>query len=65
MIEEKIKEIGKIVRQLWKETVGIDEDKLFKIVDEIDDVFHKNGYAVSHDEIASFVVSCIKRLNGF
>ena len=44
-----------------KETVGIDEDKLFKIVDEIDDVFHKNGYAVSHDEIASFVVNLNER----
>ena len=58
-MEEEIKEIGKIVRQLWEET-GIKGEKLAKIVDEIDNVFHRNGYVISHDKIAHFVVDCIK-----
>ena len=60
MVEEKIKEIGKIVRQLWEETAGIEGEKLVKIVSEIDDVFHKNGYVVSHDKIAHFIMDCIR-----
>jgi len=31
-----------------------------EIVDEIDSIFHKNGYVVSHDKIAHFVVDCIR-----
>ena len=58
-MEEEIKEIGKIVRQLWEET-GIKGEILAKIVDEIDSVFHRNGYVISHDKIAHFVVDCIK-----
>jgi len=58
-MEEEIKEIGKIVRQLWEET-GIKGEKLAKIVDEIDSVFHRNGYVISHDKITHFVVDCIK-----
>jgi len=56
----KIKEIGKIVGQLWEETAGIEGEKLVKIVSEIDDVFHKNGYVVSHDKIAHFIMDCIR-----
>jgi len=40
--------------------VGISGEKLAKIVDEIDSVFHRNGYVISHDKIAHFVVDCIK-----
>ena len=51
---------GKIVRQLWEETAEIKVEKVAKIVDEIDSVFHRNGYVISHDKIAHFVVDCIR-----
>lgn len=60
MKEREIREIGKIVRELWKEMTGIEGEEVAKIIDEIDDVFHRNGYVISHDKIAHFVVDCIK-----
>ena len=59
MIEE-IKKIGKIVRQLWEEITGIKGEEVAKIVDEIDDVFHRNGYVIPRDKITHFVVDCIR-----
>ena len=59
-MEEEIKEIGKVVRQLWEETIGISGEKVAEIVDEIDDIFHTNGYVVPHDKITHFVVDCIR-----
>jgi len=44
-----------IIKQLWEET-----SQIIKIADEIDDVFHRNGYVISHDKIEHFVVDCIK-----
>ena len=59
-MEEEIKEIGKVVRQLWEETIGISGEKVAEIVDEIDNIFYKNGYVVPHDKITHFVVDCIR-----
>jgi len=53
-------EVKEVVEQLWEEMIGISGEKLAKIVDEIDSVFHRNGYVISHDKIAHFVVDCIK-----
>jgi len=36
------------------------KDQIIEIVDEIDNVFHRNGYVISHDKIAHFVVDCIR-----
>ena len=60
MKEKEIREIGKIIRQIWEETTGVSGEKVTKIANEIDDVFHRNGYAISHNKIAHFVVDCIK-----
>jgi len=57
---ENIKEIGKIIRRLWEEIIGIKGEEVAKITDEIDDVFHRNGYVISHAKITHFVVDCIK-----
>ena len=54
------KEIKEIADQLWKETIGISGEKITDIVDEIDSVFHKNGYVISHDKIVHFVIDCIR-----
>ena len=54
------REIEKIVKQLRKQITDINEEKIIEITDEIDNIFHKNGYVVSHDKIAHFVVSCIR-----
>jgi len=59
-MSEEIKEIGEIVEQLWKETARTSGEKVADIVDEIDSIFHKNGYVVSHDKITRFVVDCIR-----
>ena len=39
---------------------GVSGEKVIEIADEIDNIFHKNGYVVSHDKIAHFVVDCIR-----
>ena len=53
-------EIKEIADQLWKETIGISGEKIAVIVDEIDSVFHKNGYVIPHDKIVHFVIDCIR-----
>ena len=53
-------EIKEIVDQLWRETIGISGEKITDIVDEIDTIFHKNGYVISHDKIMHFVIDCIR-----
>ena len=53
-------EIKEIADQLWKETIGISGEKITVIVDEIDSIFHKNGYVISHDKIVYFVIDCIR-----
>ena len=53
-------EIKEIVDQLWRETIGISGEKIADIVDEIDTIFHKNGYVISHDKIVHFVIDCIR-----
>ena len=55
-----MKGIKEIVEQLWKEATGVSGEKVAEIADEIDNIFHKNGYVVSHDKIAHFVVDCIR-----
>ena len=55
-----MKGIKEIVEQIWEEATGVSGEKVTEIVDEIDNIFHKNGYVVSHDKIAHFVVDCIK-----
>jgi len=59
-MNEEMKEIKEIVEQIWEETAGVSGEKVTEIVDEIDNIFHKNGYVVSHDKIAHFVVDCIR-----
>ena len=59
-MKEEMKGIKEIVEQIWEEATGVSGEKVAKIVDEIDSIFHKNGYVVSHDKIAHFVVDCIK-----
>ena len=59
-MNEEMKEIKEIVEQIWKEATGVSGEKVAEIVDEIDSIFHKNGYVVSHDKIAHFVVDCIR-----
>jgi len=53
-------EIKEIADQLWEETAGVSGEKITDIVDEIDSVFHKNGYVISHDKIVHFVIDCIR-----
>ena len=59
-MNEEMKGIKEIVEQLWKEATWVSGEKVAEIVDEIDSIFHKNGYVVSHDKIAHFVVECIR-----
>ena len=59
-MNEEMKGIKEIVEQIWEETAGVSGEKVAEIVDEIDSIFHKNGYVVSHDKIAHFVVDCIR-----
>jgi len=59
-MKEEMKGIKEIVEQLWKEATGVSGEKVAEIADEIDNIFHKNGYVVSHDKIAHFVVDCIR-----
>jgi len=59
-MNEEMKGIKEIVEQIWEEATGVSGEKVTEIVDEIDNIFHKNGYVVSHDKIAHFVVDCIR-----
>ena len=59
-MNEEMKAIKEIVEQICEETAGVSGEKVAENADEIDNIFHKNGYVVSHDKIAHFVVDCIR-----
>jgi len=45
---------------MGRNNIYISGEKIADIVDEIDSVFHKNGYVVPHDKIMHFVIDCIR-----
>lgn len=61
MKEDRLKEVGKIMRELFNDTFGVSGEEIIEITDSIDNIFHSHGYVISHDKISRFVVECIRR----
>ena len=59
--KEEIKELGETVKELWIDAFGVTGEEVSEIAEQIDSVFHKGGYVISHNKIEHFVVDCIKK----